>query len=353
MKIPDTFHLAFPILGQYEWDLSINWVSLHIDGIANAKQISKRAEVDLEMVRACLRVLKQHNVVHLVDMFSYSNRYEWTGLTIGPDTLHDAVEYVIKRTELRVAPTTNDNKLHTGIHTKSETESLSKLDASDGGTSLPTDAAMMRRASLSSSSLPNNDGGASLLASSIMKHNDYLEIQNAIIEFYASCHRDLPIGEVWIALITKRQPATNAISALSSSVSWKKVFRLIDHRRLVTFGLIHGYIRRVHNFPLLVKSKNNAMDDDASTPTYNNNILLPTSSSSHNRIGRGSSHNSSSYNIKNEQKLRRIQSKRLAETLMDGMHCEDEIVCTVELPLDEILALFPENSVVSVFAPGY
>ena len=34
----------------YDWDLAINWVSLHIDGITTARQISKKAEVDMEMV---------------------------------------------------------------------------------------------------------------------------------------------------------------------------------------------------------------------------------------------------------------------------------------------------------------
>ena len=37
----------------------------HIDGVATARQISKMAEVDMEMVRACLRVLKHHGFVAL------------------------------------------------------------------------------------------------------------------------------------------------------------------------------------------------------------------------------------------------------------------------------------------------
>jgi hypothetical protein len=44
----------------YDWDLSINWVSLHIDGVTNARQISKMAQVDMEMVLSCLRVLRHH-----------------------------------------------------------------------------------------------------------------------------------------------------------------------------------------------------------------------------------------------------------------------------------------------------
>lgn len=340
--------------------MSINWVSLHIDGIANAKQISKRAEVDLEMVRACLRVLKQHNVVHLIDMFSYSNRYEWTGRTIGSDMLHDAVEYVIKHSEIKVTPTARDNMSYTdSVHeypqsksppslSKVDSESTSIFDMLGGGSSLPT-SVTLKGASLSLS-LPNNDVSTSVLASSVMKHDEYMEIRDAIVEFYACCHRDIPIGEVWIALITKRQqPNVNGTSNTGTTIHWKKVFRLIDHRRLITFGLIHGYIRRFHNFPLLVNRNKNCMDIDPSTPKYSN-IQRPKSASSHDRISRGSSHNSYSHHIKSEQAMRRTQSKHRAAVLMDGMHCDDEIVCTVELPLDEILDMFPKNSVVSVFA---
>lgn len=347
---------------QYEWDLSINWVSLHIDGVANAKQISKRAEVDLEMVRACLRVLKQHNVVHVIDMFCYSNRYEWTGRIVGPDMLHDAVEYVVKHTELRVTPTAKDNKSEANtireyqlsksppIRARGDSDATSMVDSFGGGTSLPRDMSNMKCASLTGSSLPNHDSGTSLLASTAMQHKDYVEMQNAIVEFYAACHRDIPICEVWIALITKRQPTTIGVTTTNKTINWKKVFRLIDHRRLICFGIIHGYIRRFHNHPFLVNRNSISMDDDPSTPKYSN-IQRQTSISSHDRIGRGSSHSSYAQHVlKTEQAMRRTQLKQQTAFLMDGMHCDDEIVCTVEMPFDEVLAMFPKNGVVSVFA---
>lgn len=47
-------------IAQYDWDLAVNWVSLHIDGVTNARQISQKAQVDMEMVVSCLRVLRHH-----------------------------------------------------------------------------------------------------------------------------------------------------------------------------------------------------------------------------------------------------------------------------------------------------
>ena len=101
----------------YGWDLAIYWVSLYISSFANARQIAQRAEVDIAMVQACLRVLRQYQVIALVDMFLYSNKYESTekvaAWLAGRDNklLHDAVEFVLRRalgeaSPSRASPTT-------------------------------------------------------------------------------------------------------------------------------------------------------------------------------------------------------------------------------------------------------
>jgi len=64
----------------FDWDLTVNWIVPHIDGDLHIKQIAQNPDVDMdmEMVRACLRVLKQYEVVDFVDIFQYSNLYECT-----------------------------------------------------------------------------------------------------------------------------------------------------------------------------------------------------------------------------------------------------------------------------------
>ena len=98
-----THHVALnSFLEKYDWDLAINWVILHIDGVTNARVISIKAEVDMELVRACLRVLKHHGVIALVDMFLYTNRYEFTSRASAmlagkePKLLQEAVEFCVK-----------------------------------------------------------------------------------------------------------------------------------------------------------------------------------------------------------------------------------------------------------------
>ncbi|KAL9191075.1 hypothetical protein ACHAXT_000781 [Thalassiosira profunda] len=67
-------------LQMFDWDLTINWIVPHIDGCKYVKQIATTSEVDLEMVRACLRVLRHHGVLATSDVFRYSNVYESTPL---------------------------------------------------------------------------------------------------------------------------------------------------------------------------------------------------------------------------------------------------------------------------------
>ena len=62
----------------YDWDLTINWILPHIDGCKYVKQIAESSEVDMELVRSCLRVLKHHGVLSYVDIFRYGNVYECT-----------------------------------------------------------------------------------------------------------------------------------------------------------------------------------------------------------------------------------------------------------------------------------
>ncbi|MGH3054723.1 MAG: hypothetical protein ACRDL7_07080, partial [Gaiellaceae bacterium] len=67
-------------LQMFDWDFTVNWIVPHIDGLKYTKLIAQTSGVDLEMVRACLRVLSHHGIEKFVDIFSYYKRYESTPL---------------------------------------------------------------------------------------------------------------------------------------------------------------------------------------------------------------------------------------------------------------------------------
>ena len=123
--VPPVPDYAVPILLRpewqlqlYDWDLTINWILPHIDGCKYVKQIAHSSEVDMELVRSCLRVLKHHGVLSYVDIFRYSNVYESTPLAVrlfspilagedskeGNKILEEGFWYAVKRKFARQAP---------------------------------------------------------------------------------------------------------------------------------------------------------------------------------------------------------------------------------------------------------
>lgn len=312
--------MLYPYL-QTDWDLAILWVSRHVDGISNAQQISIRAEVDLEMVRACLRVLKHHGVVALVDMFFYSNRYECTSVVPTAALLQEAASMVYKQPP---TSTTNNNGKTTGTNKGDMSpefqacspfgsfssqirrpvgRSSSDGTARDGSPHGPPRIQLYHQQQQHPTHYNNNETmimSSSLPSQQPMKPDQRQMVQDAMAEFFASCRRDLTVGELWLQLL---QNGKN-----QQQVQWKRMFRRIDHRRLITFGLVHGWIRRIHCYPRLVGAPTGLQKKK-------NNLLVER-----------------------------------AAALLDGTHCDDAIVSTLDISLRDVYNLFPGQRIVEVLA---
>lgn len=313
-------------------------MSLYIDGMATGLQISKRAEVDMEMVRACLRVLSHHGVIALVDMFFYTNRYECTenisSLISGTGKsklLQEAVDFAFKRHPNEM---TNPSPMYTRcgadsspeLHSSSPT-ARSMLSTSSIHVEASKEGHMVGLGQRISCS-PSKDH-----LSTMMRQEDYNEICVAVAEFYCGLNRTMSIGDRWLSLVEKR-----LTPGVASEVDWKNMFRVLDHRRLTTFGQVHGLIKRVHNFPLLI-------DDSTSLPFKSTFIQqeLKYSLANHDRLRAGG-----------QAKNHAIAEKRrmatsLAASMMDGKHCDDALVCACELSLIEIYDLFEGEKIVSCY----
>lgn len=257
-------------LQMYDWDLAINWVILHIDGVTNARQISIKAEVDLEMVRACLRVLKHHGVIALVSAFNYSNRYEFTPKATGalagkePKLLQEALDFVWKRGVANSAttpqqyqqqppPQQQQSQHHTStspipnaatgimsIHGSSmvgmHNSGMLSTD-SDGSTSHPTINPVVGSPfsyfgfTPSSSSYPPrglsmSQRSASNIRFAVMaaaqqnsleretsaamrgKNDEFRLFKSALAELYCACSRNLSFGDLWLALTTNKESSS-------------------------------------------------------------------------------------------------------------------------------------------------
>ena len=231
-------------LGYYEWDLAINWVILHIDGVTNARQISAKAEVDLEMVLACLRVLRHHGVISVVDMFLYTNRYECTeraaAMLAGKEDklLQEAVDFAVKRQQhIHLVPppvpsprtvatvgsgakdasgasdtghvssspksgspyySTNSNRSHWTTPSSSYPPRSLNLLGGGGGSQRSTN---FRNAMMAASSLEREQ--ASFLEGAQRHLESRKHLKAALAELYCACNRNLSFGDLWLSLTTE------------------------------------------------------------------------------------------------------------------------------------------------------
>lgn len=285
-------------ISSYDWDLAINWVIMHIDGVNNAKAISVKSEVDLEMVKACLRVLEYHDVIATVDMFFYSNHYESTprasSLLRGkePKLLQEAYDFCCQR-------------------------------------KLPRETGVPEMDIVSSFPPPVRNVPPKLLSSTGEDHprREARQLKSALAELYYSFDRDLSFQEIWIQKLSKPKdegPAEDPISKRKSVTEiWKTAFQDLDHRRLAIFGVIHGIIKRVHNYPFI------AVPGVALEPQYSM------------RVG----------NRKQERETRRL-AFQISQN-MNGRTCDDALVCRYNRPIDDLIEsvqLQTKSTVMSLYA---
>lgn len=240
----------------FDWDLAINWVVNNIDGISNAKALSEKLEVDLEMVEACLRVLFHHNVIALVDMFFYSNRYEATGkeLLLDSKLLDHAMEFVAKGRGY-----------------------VSNFDDSDHTTKFFAKA---------NSTTHSGSVIVAPLTDEVLK--------GALVELYYSFDRTKTMADVLC------ERTRNATMNQQQQQQWQQILEELDHRRFITFGVIHGLLQRVHNYP------------------------LATGISATRQSSNAASSSSFAYQVAAQ---------------MNGRSCDDALVSQFERPIDELIRI--------------
>ena len=296
-SVPD---FAVPILLRpgwqlqcYDWDLTIGWLIPNIDGCKHVKQIAKTSEVDIDMVRACLRVLSQHGVLTHVDVFRYSNVYECTPLAVGllqkntspgnkKGILEAAFWYSGKERYLQNIRPTNADRRSPNISVSPGRKRAplgTSMDCLDLLTTNSNDARPMRTGEKDSGlpkSFPSRIGHLSIKE----KHEGFEEMQEdkrldsrevakmkrLLLQTILSCNRDQSFGDMLLGKTQAKSPTSPKGNV--EQCDWKRAFDYFDHRRLITFCTVQGLIRRVHQVSVL--------DMRVSLAHYSNSILCPT-----------------------------------------------------------------------------
>lgn len=224
-------------LQMYDWDLTINWVVPHINGLKYARLISQSSEVDMEMVRACLRVLKHHGVLAFVDVFRYSNRYECTSLAAAmlagnaPKLLNAAFQFVSKNANREMpSNSTSSNVLdastnsikdllgHEGSKVEvDDREGQVSSSAQDRSFMLPPQIASSavsyppRTNALAGMKIESGVGDRKLSSAghdmTASLRREHRTMKAALAQLYCSCNRNVSFGDILLSKATESSPS--------------------------------------------------------------------------------------------------------------------------------------------------
>jgi Nitrogen permease regulator 2 len=381
----------------------------------NARQISQKAEVDLEMVLACLRVLRHHGIVTIIDMYFYTNRYECTdkvsnlllsttrrdeGKGISNDKssvtlLQQAVDYIVidKERDMKASPlltsiggggidgslSISPNHYNYGSPSNFVYNPTGIDFGGHSGGSGSSYQAFLLHNHLAVSSFHSHHQTLRDVPKSVSHHNkkDYDELSVALVELYCSCHRGISIGDLILSLVSSQNheniiKSQNLLNPFSTNrkIDWKKICGMIDHRRFAIFGIVNGLLKRVHNYPIVIHDSHEAEKKDPDTgnessfsPTrviqrdYDSFALSPSAiisdhsnNKQNNRIlfSRLKKKKSLRYggSVEDHKHIEQEYRKKLQSSvasMMNGLHCDDELVSNFNMPLTHLFNLVAPN----------
>ena len=180
-----------------EWDLAMLRIVPHIDGIKFVKRLALESNVELSIVKQCLRQLLYYECITMIDIFQHSNIYTTTlklaTLSCQVELQKECIQYVQKKSF------TLGEMLH-----------------------------------------DNTGNGKGTLLGTPPLHFSKL-----------------------FALYCVLQPG---LHVADFAMQYETSLVQIDLRRFFTFGLIHGFVKRIHRYPVVVSSSNSPNGSIKSSP---------------------------------------------------------------------------------------
>ena len=261
------------------WDLTMLRILPYIDGVNSLKKIAWRADADYKLVRKAVAHLVYYGCVMLTDVWSFGACYAPT----------EAIGQIVSDADMQ-----GEGRRY--VLTPEARAAISAV-----ATAKDTDA---------STSGPSAGGTAGIAAAErVEKVREYLE-GSGLVELYLSLRQGQSL----------RNWCLEHADILASGV--------LDVRRFIHFGIVKGFLYRVHKYAIATRSKSvsRVSDDDRKGAA--------TSS----ELGEGIR--------KAKQDLR--ENRELAKYL-DGMHCFDEICTELEISEKELLARLRNWGDVQIF----
>ena len=178
------FRNHFIDLSSLSWDISYQYIILHIDGLSNVKQITSEVNMDSSAIRRCLSLLLFHQQIILADMFKFSNVYK-----VNTDQAMVYFNNNYKMDELRrnVALTINNS------HTNNESENNNNSDSDNNNKSNINDGRNNNNSNTDNGNDPLHNGDVD-----DDNNNDELPTIQQIITFLLKLQQNRTIKQIII-----------------------------------------------------------------------------------------------------------------------------------------------------------
>lgn len=196
------------------WDLAVQQVIPHVDGVRNVRQVASASHMDVDIVCKCLRVLLHFRCLTVMDKFQFSNVYRVTQrageLAVSPDALDACAQFVLK-----CPPDELDYML------REEAAAEHSVSSGEGNEAKEVKAAsrMLRRA-----------------------------VEPAavrVLRLYCDFCDGRSVKDVLLA----------------ASEDSPQLIDSLDHHGFATFGVLHGILRRVHHYPIALPNVKRSSHD--------------------------------------------------------------------------------------------
>ena len=301
--------------GGETWDLAVQQVMPHVDGIRNVKQVAKASHVDVDIVARSLRVLRHFGCLAVIDTFQYGNVYRATPrtneLASTPDALDACVAFVLRMSSVDLdaaLATSFDTDGDSSVSSDDRQRRLKKKRFPDEDDDILDD---IDEPSFRRRGKKKGGGGVRKIRRDNTDTTTTVRAADLVLRLYCSFANGKSVKDVLLGCDSRLLVDT------------------LDHRAFAAYGAVHGLLKRVHRFPTaILRRDRRAVNPMRQTWPPEGSSSLPGGTSEDDAPDLCSSPPHQTTTTSKRQNTRLHD----ALDLMDGSHCMDAICSALEMP---------------------
>ena len=281
------FTVRIETLMDENWDLTMQRIIPFIDGVRSVKKISRMADADLKLTKKCVKHLLYYGCVLLLDIFTFNAIYAPTA---------EFQDTIAKDVEMQRECARYVNK---------------SFAAADGSVAMKSVDGRGSHSQLHVQPFATRDD-------EVWPRTVKGEVVDgvAIVKLFAALRQGLTV-RAWYG------ETSNMLAN-------------IDMRRFITFGVIKGFLHRIHRYAIATGSNKERGKEGIQNDKRQKKTTLPRSMSSEMHFAEDHQHITRYGHDQSDEDDEDISDTQLARYL-DGTHCFDEICSEFEVSESKLM----------------